>query len=47
MFECGDDDFMARGRNLDELMEIAKMHSEKQHGMKISNEEAKAKIKEV
>lgn len=47
MFECNDDDFMARGKDMEELMEVAKMHSANKHGMQLSDEEARAKIREV
>ncbi len=47
MFECSDDDFMVRGKDKKELMQIAKMHLRDKHGMDLSDEDIQAKIKEV
>lgn len=47
MFECSDDDFMVQGRDMEEIMNIARMHLKEKHQMDVSDEDLKAKIKEV
>lgn len=46
-FECSDDDFMVRGNDYNEIMSIARMHLKDKHNMDVTDEELKAKIKEV
>ncbi|MBI4037097.1 DUF1059 domain-containing protein [Candidatus Daviesbacteria bacterium] len=43
-FECSDDDFMVRGKDMEEIKNIARMHIKDKHGMDISEEDLKAKI---
>lgn len=47
MFECSDDDFMAKGHDKEELKMVARMHLKNKHGMEASDEELEAKIKEM
>ena len=46
-FMCSDDDFMISGNDEQEIREVARMHLKDKHGMQVSEEELKAKIKEV
>lgn len=45
-FECSDDDFMIRGHDKQEIMNLARMHLKDKHGMEASDEMLEAKIRE-
>lgn len=47
LFECSDDDFMIRGRDKKEIMDMARMHLREKHGMDASDEELMAKVREI
>lgn len=44
MFECSDDDFMVKGKDMEEIKNIARMHLKDKHGMDASEEQLMEKI---